>query len=625
MKKKILAILLSVCLFISTTAGMTTVAGADEHVHNLVYSYEASTCITNGHIGVWYCAECNSRYTDAEATNKVFTRDIMLPLDPDNHFGEPTLKESEAATCTTDGYDQYYCMYCATTYTEVVYATGHSWDEGIVTKAATCTEAGEMTYTCTVCGETKTEAIAATGNHTYDAGTVTQEATCTEAGVMTYTCTVCGDSYTEEISATGHSWGETVYSFSEDGSACTATRTCENDSSHVETATATIASAQTLAPTCTIKGETTYTATFTEDWAETQTLTVADVDATGHTVVTDEAVAATCTETGLTEGSHCSVCQEVLVAQEVVAATGHSWGETVYSFSEDGSACTATRTCENDSSHVETATATITSEQTSDPDCTTKGETTYTATFTEEWAETQTLTVADVDATGHTLTHTEAVDAGCATEGNIEYWYCSVCQKYFSDEDCTTEVTLEETVTAATDNHTYKAIVTDPTCTEKGYTTYICTECGDNYRDDYTDPAGHTAGTPVKENYVPVTATKDGYYELATYCTVCGEEISRSYTTIAAYGTNFRETIDWTAVFNAYANKTTTTVTIEEITITEPVEPGDTETEVDSGDEVTSEPTVETEAPETNPTTGMVMALLPMAMALAGIGITKKK
>ena len=36
---------------------------------------------------------------------------------------------------------------------------------------------------------------------------------------------------------------------------------------------------------------------------------------------------ATCTETGLTEGKHCSVCDEVLAAQEEVPALGHDWGE----------------------------------------------------------------------------------------------------------------------------------------------------------------------------------------------------------------------------------------------------------------------------------------------------------
>lgn len=46
-----------------------------------------------------------------------------------------------------------------------------------------------------------------------------------------------------------------------------------------------------------------------------------------HTIVVDKAVAATCTHTGLTEGKHCSVCGEVLVKQEVIAATGHRWDD----------------------------------------------------------------------------------------------------------------------------------------------------------------------------------------------------------------------------------------------------------------------------------------------------------
>ena len=48
------------------------------------------------------------------------------------------------------------------------------------------------------------------------------------------------------------------------------------------------------------------------------------VKANGHTEVVDKAKAPTCTETGLTEGKHCSVCSTVLVAQEVVKANGHT-------------------------------------------------------------------------------------------------------------------------------------------------------------------------------------------------------------------------------------------------------------------------------------------------------------
>ena len=54
-----------------------------------------------------------------------------------------------------------------------------------------------------------------------------------------------------------------------------------------------------------------------------------EVPALGHTEVVDAAVAATCTETGKTEGKHCSTCGEVIDAQEEIPALGHSHGDWV--------------------------------------------------------------------------------------------------------------------------------------------------------------------------------------------------------------------------------------------------------------------------------------------------------
>ena len=66
--------------------------------------------------------------------------------------------------------------------------------------------------------------------------------------------------------------------------------------------------------------------------------------------------------------------------------------------------------------------------------------------------------------------------------------------------------------------HSYTAVVTPPTCTEKGYTTHTCS-CGDSYVDTYTDALGHAwdNGKVTKEP----TATETG---VRTYtCTRCGE------------------------------------------------------------------------------------------------------
>ena len=47
----------------------------------------------------------------------------------------------------------------------------------------------------------------------------------------------------------------------------------------------------------------------------------------GHTIVVDEGKEATCTTEGLTEGEHCKVCKEIIVAQQKIPATGHKYSE----------------------------------------------------------------------------------------------------------------------------------------------------------------------------------------------------------------------------------------------------------------------------------------------------------
>lgn len=73
----------------------------------------------------------------------------------------------------------------------------------------------------------------------------------------------------------------------------------------------------TVEPSCTDAGKTTVTC---DDCGAV--LSETEIPATGHTPVTDAAKDPTCVGTGLTEGSHCSVCNAVLVAQETIPATG---------------------------------------------------------------------------------------------------------------------------------------------------------------------------------------------------------------------------------------------------------------------------------------------------------------
>ena len=84
-----------------------------------------------------------------------------------------------------------------------------------------------------------------------------------------------------------------------------------------------------------------------------------------------------------------------------------------------------------------------------------------------------------------------------------------------------------------TETHSYQAVVTDPTCTSDGYTTYTCSNCGDSYVSDTVDALGHdyksTATAPTCENM--------GY---ATYvCVVCDYSYVSDY--LDALGHNWKD------------------------------------------------------------------------------------
>lgn len=160
--------------------------------------------------------------------------------------------------------------------------------------------------------------------HAYEA--TATEPTCTEQGFTTYTCS-CGDSYVSDyVDALGHDMGEwkTVIAptCTEEGSESRICSRCDYTETQSIDAVGHSYTGTVTAPTCTEQGFTTYTCSCGDTYVSDE------VPALGHTEETIPAVAATCIETGLTEGKKCSVCGEVQVAQETVTALGHDWKGT---------------------------------------------------------------------------------------------------------------------------------------------------------------------------------------------------------------------------------------------------------------------------------------------------------
>ena len=148
--------------------------------------------------------------------------------------------------------------------------------------------------------------------------------------------------------------------------------------------------------------------------------------------------------------------------------------------------------------HVHSYTAVVTA-----PTCTAKGYTTYTCSCGNSYKDNYT------EALGHNYSNGSCTRCGAA------------------DPDY-----------SAPHTHTYKSVVTAPTCTSKGYTTYTCTcsSCGYSYVGDYVDALGHDSQT---ENAKAATCTEDGYTG-DKVCKRCGAETEKG-TVIGALGHDYNE------------------------------------------------------------------------------------
>ena len=379
-----------------------------------------------------------------------------------------------APTCTERGFTTFVCITCGDSYvSDFTAALGHTYKT--VVTPPTCTTLGYTTYTCTRCGDSYRSDYVETLGHNYKPSVTAP--TCTEDGYTTYTCIRCGDSYVGNYSAAlGHDWKAPVI---------LASSTCNGD------------------------GVLEYDCTRCDAHYH------AAISAKGH----NPGPAATCLNP-----QACLDCGAVLAP-----AMGHGYKADV-----TAPACTkmgyTTYTCSAcGDSYKSDYTEMLGHDYVADviePTCTEGGYTTYTCSRCGD------SYVTDfTDPLGHDWdAGTKVTAETCNGEGVLEH-HCTRCNERLLEAVSAKGHNPGPAATCIDDQiclacgaviekahgHDYKATVTAPTCTELGFTTYVCADCGKTYNSDYVKAAGHKASDWIIDKQPSTSAEGSRHKE----CEVC--------------------------------------------------------------------------------------------------------
>lgn len=388
-------------------------------------------------------------------------------------------------TCEAMGTTEYHCTNTGCNYIERIYTDppkGHNYDytNGEIIQSQDCTHPEITRYRCTRCKDPKdVETKPSLGGHKWKAGDITKEPTCTVNGEQQYTCTVCNQTKTEPVKATGHDWQiNKILS----------------------------------AATCTSNGIARYICK-TCGYGENHTIT-----ATGHKPEIRNKKEATCSSTGYTGDTYCSVCNKKLSSGETIAKKEHTWVK------QDN----IPATCEKGGMEVEKCSVCGETKETQisdplghdygewkvtkEPTCTKYGTKKRICKRCNEYE------IDVIDPTGHQ--HTKIIDqkkATCEEKGYSGDLYC---------EDCRLIIQLGHDIAAT--GHTWDdgEITKEPTQTATGIKTYTCKTCHKTRTETIPMLKGHhwDDGTVIKEP----TCTVSG--EKIYHCT--DEDCNESYTEI---------------------------------------------------------------------------------------------
>ena len=355
---------------------------------------------------------------------------------------------------------------------EVADKATHAFGNSETIKEATCSEEGVSEQVCKVCGYIKKSNIEKKTHTLVISPTVSP--TCTEPGFSGgIECSVCGEILTpaNEIGSLGHDFSS---SWTTDKSA-----------------------------TCTEEGSRSRHCTRCDEKSE-----ATSISATGHQSTPDHEVPATCIKSGLSEGSHCSVCNIVLVEQVSVPALGHDYDSThvVPTCTTDGYTAYSCSRCSDSfvSGKMPALGHLMSAVDEKEPTCTEIGWSAY-----QYCSRCDYTTYSEKTPKGHSPIVDVEVKATCTEKGLSEGSHCSVCDEILKEQE---EIPAK--------GHSFTSpVVTEATCTEKGFSTHTCNICYYYYVDTYVDAKGHTI---VEDAQKAATCLETGL-TAGTHCSVCNE------------------------------------------------------------------------------------------------------
>ena len=532
--------------------------------HDL-YDVEAQApgCETIGWETYQQCSRC-------EHNNK-------LEIEPHGHSFTPTVF---APTCTEQGYTAEVCDYCQI-HGEVfdyVDATGHNYEYNVYIVEPTCTEEGYTRHECH-CGDYYGEEYIPVIDHSYDAVEIV-DPTCDEEGYTKHIC-VCGDYYTDTyVAALGHNLEEYVTVIDPTCTEMGYTRhTCHCGEFYDDAYTDALGhdyelNVSIVDPWCETQGYTRHmcrcgeyyddnyvdalghdheiNVNIVEPWCDSQGYTRHScrcgqhyddsyVDALGHNFeLYVSVVDPWCESEGFTR--HSCRCGQYY-DDSYVDALGHDFEYNVVIIAPtcEGQGYTA-HNCrcglvQTDNhvpatghSHVAIIIA---------PTCEEQGYTSHECSCGDTYVDTY------VEPTGHSHIHITVIDPTCSEQGYTKHecdcgnfiqtdfvvatghtygswstYIAPTCTEYGEDRryciNCDDEYQFR--AVQPTGHSNSNGIVTHPTCTEEGYTTYTC-HCGYTFVSDYTSTVPHTMGQWEVITYP--TCTQSG--ENCRWCIDCGQ------------------------------------------------------------------------------------------------------